>query len=529
LKTEADNATDFAELLKRYAPVRLQVERSELQPGDELALTELTQAAQWTDEIYWKQRAGEEWLKRFRAQNSNSEAGDALSRLLKINFGPWDTFDNDAPFLAVPPRPPGGCFYPSDLSREEFEQYLTTHPEQRQSLLSHTTLVRRHGALLEATPYEVAYREELENIAAHLERASAGITSHAFRDFLIARAKGLMTGELYQSERLWMAASSSPIDIAIGPYEVYDDGLLGVKASYEATVMVRHRMTEELAHFESMTPELERRLPGSVEPVESRRRFELGVYDVVFTAGMTNMGGKAIAATLPNDETIRSEVGARLLLFRNVIAAKFTPILKPIGERILRTDHFQLVREDVFLYHTLLHEMAHALSTCYVRRPHRGNPITINEALRERYSAIEECRADLLGMVFLNLLADRGLLPPAIKAAALVTFVVNNVRSLRFGAGDDYSRGAAVVLSTLFRGGSIRAERDGRLSIEPQKAEADIKSLAATLQGIATEGDYAGAGKLIEDLGSIPIEIDRMRGALAEIPIDLEFLQADPT
>jgi hypothetical protein len=527
LGIEFADKSKVSELLSRYAPVRLDLRTAHLGVGDRLALRELIGAARWIDRIFWKQRAGDEWLTRFLSWDVASRFDGELKRLIKLNFGPWDVFDNDRPFLGVEPRPPGGNLYPKDLSRDEIQQYLSLHPEQRQSLLSHTTLVRREGDVLKAVPYEQHYHEELSRVALGLQGAASSATSPLFRDFLQARAKGLLSGSLRPSERLWIAATEGPIDIAIGPYEIYDDGLLGVKASYEATVMVRHPMTERLALFESIAPELERRLPGSVEPTETRRRFAIGVYDVAYAAGMTNMGGKAIAATLPNDETIRSEVGARLILFRNVISAKVGPILKPLAARVLPSDQLALVREDAFLYHALLHEMAHALSTCFVKRDREGATMSINEALGERYATIEECRADLLSMVFLGLLANRGYLPTEVKAAAAITFVVNSMRTIRFGIGNDYSRGAAIVLSYFLHEGSVRVEREGNLRVDPDGVERNVEQLAAVFQEIATDGNYKAAGELIKNFGSIPPEIDRLRPRLTDVAVDLEFIFDD--
>jgi hypothetical protein len=527
LQIDFPNPSLIRNLLSRYVSVRLNVAVEHLAEGDLLALRKLIEAASGIDRIYWKQRSEEGWLLTNSGVHSRTEDARELERLLKINFGPWDNFDDDRPFWGKQQRPPGGNFYPPDLTREEFGQYLAQHPEQRRSLLSHTTLVRRQGDRLIAILYQEAYKEELLHIAKGLEQAGELVTHPRFRAFLQARARDLVTGSLRESETLWIDVSDSPIDIAIGPYEVYDDALLGVKTSYEATVMVRHPMTERLRQFEAVAPELERRLPGAVASAETRRRFMIGVYDVAFTAGMTNMGGKAIAATLPNDESVRTEVGARLLLFRNVISAKFDPILKPLGARVLRKDQLDLVREDAFLYHTLLHEMAHALSTCFVRRGDKQSNESINEALRERYAMIEECRADLLGMVFLNLLASRGFLPREINAAASVTFIVNSVRALRFGAGDDYSRGAAIILSHLFRKGALKTEYDGELSVDVQGVQRGVEELAATVQDIATRGDYEAAGHLIGGLGSIPHEIDRLRPRFADVPIDLEFVFDD--
>jgi hypothetical protein len=374
-----------------------------------------------------------------------------------------------------------------------------------------------------AEPYHQAYKHELSHVAEALEQASQHATHDGFKKFLRARADGLLRGSLQESEMLWIDVSDSPIDIAIGPYEVYDDGVRGVKASYEATVLVRHRMTESLAEFHKVAPELERGLPGAVASAQSLRKFRIGVYDVAYAAGMTNMGGKAIAATLPNDEEVRSKVGARLLLFRNVISAKFAPILHRLGEQILAPDQLDLLREDAFLYHTLLHEMAHATSECFVREGNRITARSINEALKERYSTIEECRADLIGFVFLDLLARQNFLSPKLGDAAAVTFVVNHVRSLRFGTGNDYGRGAAIILSHLKDRGSLKADNSGRLAVDVQGIQEGVADLAAAVQDIAVRGDYPTAGRLI-DHGVLPAEIETLLPRLKDIPVDLEFI-----
>jgi hypothetical protein len=507
--------------------VRLDVAAAHLVDRDSLALRKLIECASWIDRIYWKQRSEGGWrLKQMVADSADADSRE-LERLIDLNFGPWDSFDNDRPFWGDCPRPPGGNLYPADLTRAELDRYVARHSEQRQALLSHTTLVRRDGDRLAAIPYEEAYKEELAHVAQGLIEASDLVTHAGFAAFLRARAHDLVAGSYRESDTRWIDVADSPIDIAIGPYEVYDDTLLGRKTSYEATVMVRHPMTELLARFEAVASDLEPRLPGAVAPPRSRRRVVIGVYDVAYTAGMTNMGGKAVAATLPNDERVRTEVGARLLLFRNVISAKFTPILKPLGQRLLHPDQVGLVREDAFLTHTLLHEMAHALATCFVSDGAAATGQTTNEALRERYSTIEECRADLMGLVFLDLLTRRGLFPSTMTDAAAVTFVVGGVRTLRFGASDDYSRGGAIILSHLLRKGAVKADTDGRLVVDVDGVQRGVGELAETVQHIATRGDYEAAGRLIDDLGALPTEVQRLLPDLADIPIDLEFVFDD--
>jgi hypothetical protein len=510
-------------LLSRYAPARLRVPLDHLADGDRRALGRLMDAASWIDRIYWTQRSDDGWSLKERLAGSCDPAARDLERLLSLNFGPWDEFDGGRPFWGDRARPPGGTLYPPDLTREELDGYLARHPAERRALLGPTTLIRRQGDRLVAIPYAEAYREELAHIAGALREAAELATHAPFRTFLHARADDLVSGSLRRSDALWIDAADSPIDVAIGPYEVYDDAFLGLKTSYEATILVRHPLTGRLRELRALAPELERKFPGAA-PAEPGRRVEIGVYDVVHVAGMTNVGGKAVAAMLPNDERVRAEVGARLLLFRNVIAAKFGPIMKALAARSLRADQLELVREEAFLDHTLLHEMAHALSSGLVRRGSEPAGITVNEALRERYSAIEECRAELLGLVFLLAITSR----PRDAEAAVVTFVANSIRTLRFGAADDYGRGAAVVLSHLLRCGGLEPGPDGRLGVALDEARRGIAELAEIVQDIATRGDYEAAGALLDDLGSVPAEIERLLPRFSDVPIDLELVVDRP-
>jgi hypothetical protein len=524
LALEKPDPARIASLLRQYAPVRLPMPSAHLAAADRAALAKLVEAGRWIDRIFWKQHspAGSRlvdvvfddaygWPREFR-------------RLLHLNFGPWNGFDGDRPFWGDEPRPRGGSLYPPRLTQAQLERYLAEHAAQREALLSRTTLIEEHAGRLRAIPYTQAYRRELSHIRRCLVAASETATHEGFRRYLRARAEGLYTGALQESETLWINhAQDCAIDVAIGPYEVYDDDLMGLKTAYESIVLVRHS-ARALEQLEAIAPEVERLMPGGMSSAHARRRVLVGMYDVVHAAGLANMGGKAVAATLPNDEDIRTRVGARLLIFRNVVAAKFEPIVKPLAARVLQRDQLGYVRESAFLEHTVLHEISHALSTCFVWRNGMPTQKAINEALGERYSTIDECRADLVGMVYLDLLTQRGAFTPEMHTAGAVTFVANLLRSLRFGIGDAYSEGSAITLSYLLRSGAVAAGVDERLSVDVERTHRAVRELAARVQAIATGGDYSAAGKLIDELAGVPPQAKRLLERVADIPIDLEFV-----
>jgi len=164
----------------------------------------------------------------------------------------------------------------------------------------------------------------------------------------------------------------------------------------------------------------------------------------------------------------------------------------------------------------MLHEMVHALGGGMVSADGPQSAKRIDEALGERLSTIEECRADLLGLLFLELLSNRGLLPSDLIAAAAVTFVITSVQTLRFGAGDDYARGAAITLTDLI-------DRGGGLSVEVEGVLRGVRALAETVQDIATSGNYRAAGKLIDDCASVPPEIKPLMPRFEGMPSTWSF------
>jgi hypothetical protein len=506
-------------LLDQYAPTRLEASLDDLPAGDREALHALAEAARAIDRIYWNQRSEDGWkIRQSLRDRMRSRDADPLLTLVDLGFGPWDAFDSDRPFWGAAERPPGGAIYPRDLTRDELLSYIERHPDQRAALLAQTTLIRRRGADLVAVRYEEAYADDLAAVADAMRRAGRRVSDATFASFLEARASGLTSGDLAPSETSWVGLDSE-LDIAIGAYEVYDDAILGVKASYEAIVMRRHQLTDRLVRFEALADELGRQLPGAVAAPDARPRVSIGVYDVVYAGGRANMGAKAIAAMLPADAEVRRRAGSRLLLFRNVIAAKYEPILVAIARRVLRDRDADRVTEDAFLAHTLLHELAHALPAGGDEPSAAGT----NHALRERYSTIEECRADLVGLVFCDLLVQRNELSSSVADAAAATFVAGLLRTLRFGADNDYGRAAAIVLSTLHREGAVTLEAGDRLAVDNRGVYETVRELAERVQAIAVAGDYGGAGELIETRGSLPDELASPLSHLEGIPIDVAF------
>ncbi len=95
-----------------------------------------------------------------------------LRTYLRINASRFDLIDENKPFVGTDPMPPGRGFYPAGLTREQVEQYVKEHPEQKAAIYDQFTIVRRKDGKLEAVPYHIFYRSFLEPAAKALREAA---------------------------------------------------------------------------------------------------------------------------------------------------------------------------------------------------------------------------------------------------------------------------------------------------------------------------------------------------------------------
>ena len=503
--------------LAKYATVRLTTDLSRVSPEDRRVLGHFINAAERINDIYWQQAYGD-------PKPLLDGIGDPdLKRLVQINFGPWDRIDGNAPFIAgVGPKPPGAQFYPADMTKEEFEAF---QDPQKTGLYS---LVRRDDAgKLKLVPYSQAYAAELKPIAAEL-RSAAAITGDAkLRQYLEKRASALETDDYQPSDFAWMAMKQNQVDLVIGPIETYEDQLYGYRAAFEAYVLVKDmQWSERLARFTKFLPEMQRGLPVPAqykkEPAGSDS--DLNAYDVVYVAGDSNAGSKTIAINLPNDEEVGLKAGTRRLQLKNAIQAKFEATLVPIANELIAKDQLPNVNPDAFFANVMFHEVAHGLG---IKNTLDGKG-TVRAALKESYGALEECKADILGLYLVTKLLEKKELKDTTLLDHYVTFVAGIVRSVRWGTTNAHSRANMIEFNYFEdRGAFTRDAATGTYRIDIEKMSKAVTSLAARIIQLQGDGDYAAAAKLLAEEGTVraALQQDLDRLTTRNIPVDVVFEQ----
>ncbi len=500
-----------------YAPVTLAADLSHLSDAQRNMIGILIEAAKIMDGLFWRQAYGDP-----DALLAELES-PAMREFARFNYGPWDRLDGNKPFVpGVGPKPPGARFYPSDMSKEEFEAW---DEPQKRGLYS---LVRRdEDGGLSLVPYSVAYAEELSRAATLLREAAGLAEDPEFANYLRLRASAFETDDYQPSDLAWMDMKNNPVDVVIGPIENYEDQLFNYRAAFEAFILIKDMAwSERLSRYANFLPELQRGLPvpEAYKTETPGTDSDLNAYDAVYYAGDCNAGSKTIAINLPNDEQVQLQKGTRRLQLKNTMRAKFDKILVPIAAELIAEDQLKHVTFEAFFANTMFHEVAHGLG---VKNTINGKG-TVRQALKEVYSAMEEGKADVLGLYMITSLRNKNEIDEGELMDNYVTFMAGIFRSIRFGATSAHGR-ANMVRFNFFRemGAFERDPENGRYRVNPQRLATAMDALSNLILTLQGDGDYAGAGKLLATSGVVgqQLHADLDRLDAAGIPVDIVFRQ----
>ncbi|HLE60721.1 MAG TPA: hypothetical protein VI700_04225 [Thermoanaerobaculaceae bacterium] len=515
-------APDVKARRTQFVQGTLDADTSSLSAPDLKALDRLVNAARIVDQIFLRQAwVGNPTFAPRVAALTGPDA-QAVKDYYRIMAGPWDRLKGFEPFLGTLPRPPGAGFYPEDMSKEEFERHLAANPGEKGAFTSTTTVIRRDGVKLVAVPYSKEYRDLLKEAASELRAAASATKNESLKKFLKLRADAFLSDDYYASDLAWMELDS-PIEVVIGPYETYEDGLFGYKAAFEAFVCVgQPKDSEQLAKYKQELPFLENRLPipdqfknttrGTASPIR--------VADEVITGGDARRGVQTLAFNLPNDERVREAKGSKNVLLKNMMRVKYDGILAAIAARTLPKDEPSRLTFDSYFHHILFHELSHGLGPGRIKVDGRETEARLE--LKELYPAIEEAKADVLGVYCLAVLTNKGVVPVSVVESLPWTYVAGLVRAARFGTTEAHGLGVVIQTNYLLEKGAIAVAWDGRFRPILEKFAGGIKELARELLMIEAQGSYTGAQELVKKYGKVPAPMAKLLGSLGDIPVDVD-------
>lgn len=513
--TEKAVGENYEALANQYAKVTLTTDISHLTKNEVKMLDLLFQAGQIMDNIYWTENFNgdkEEFLNGIQDPNARKYA--------EINYGPWDQLDNRRVFIpGYGPKPEGAGFYPTDMTKEEFDAW--ENPDKT----SQYTLVRRDAdGKLQSVWYHEAYEKQINEAANLLMEASELAADKEFAKYLKLRATALLTDDYYESDMAWMDVRNNNVDFVVGPIENYTDGLFGYKAAHESFILIKDQeWTKQLTRYVSLLPVLQTKLPVEQKYKQEKpgSDADLAAYDVIFYGGDCNMASKTIAINLPNDERVQLQKGTRKLQLKNAMQAKFDKIVVPISEVLVAPEARKNVKFDAFFANVMFHEVAHGLGIKHVL----NDTLTVRQALKEQYSAIEEAKADILGLFLVTKLNEMGEYTNTTMEENYTTFMAGIFRSVRFGAASAHGKANMIEFNYLAKEGAFTRDENGFYNIDFPKMKLAVEKLGGAILVAQGNGDYEKVKEWIATDGVIKPELQKDLDKLAGygIPKDIWY------
>lgn len=514
------NTTSMTDTIKRakYETVRLDADISGLSDNQKEMISQLIVAAKAMDQAFWKEAYGSE-KKLIESLENDKE----LQSYARINYGPWDRLNGNEPFVdGYGAKPLGANFYPVDMTVDEFNNWDEPNKKDQYSLVRRDST----GKLI-LVPYHEAFDVEHETASEAMTIASKLASNQSFKKYLMLRAAALRNDDYQPSDFAWMDVKNNDLDLVIGPIENYEDQLFGYRTAHEAYVLLKDRSwSERLQKYASQLPMLQKGLPvaAAYKAEEPGSDADLAAYDVLYYAGDCNAGSKTIAINLPNDEEVQLKKGSRRLQLKNAMRAKFDKILLPISEVLIDESQRGLITFDAFFNNTMFHEVAHGLG---IKNTINGKG-SVREALKAHYSALEEGKADILGLYMVNELIKKGELDADIKSH-MVTFMAGIFRSVRFGASSAHGVANMLRFNYFLEEGAFTKTEAGTFKVDFDKMEMAIASLSDKILKLQGDGDFEGTAKWVAEDGVIKADLQAQLDKLndAGIPVDVVFEQGE--
>ncbi|MBU1241821.1 peptidase [Myxococcota bacterium] len=539
-KSDVLSLEEVQAAIGRFHPVKLTYPQEELTEDLLPVVAKLIEAARAMDEIFLLQVSPENpaRLSELRAAVEKDATQKPLLDYFIMMYGPWDRLDHNKPFWGTARKPAGAGFYDAGITRQAFETHLSTLEaalavekdrirkntlrSELDGLKSLFTVVDRKDGAFVFTPYHEKYKEPLARAVAAMEEAAKLTQEPTLRRYLTLRAKALQDDRYQESDFAWLDLKG-PIEFLIGPYEVYEDGLMGYRAAYEAFVnLIDRDYSARLAELKSYRKDLDEALPYDAKFRSSRGKdLPIVVVNQLFTAGDTRAGVQTMAFNLPNDEEVRRKKGFKLVLFKNIAQAKFEAVLMPIAKTVINPAQIEHVTFDAFFTHTLYHEITHGLGPAFLKVDRKE--VEVRTQLKEYYAANEEAKADVGGLVGLEAMANvKKKVSEAALKAGYVTFVASIFRSIRFGSGEAHGKANLMAFNYLVEQKAVVVDPATlTVTVAFDRMPQACRDFVAEILKIQIAGDPEAAAAFEKKYAELPQSVKKITAKLDSVPVDI--------
>lgn len=419
---------------------------------------------------------------------------------------------------------PGKGVYPEDLSKEEFHLILTNmikngKTQDVKNILTQRAVVVREGNELKGIDYIDYFKEDFSNIAQELEKASEVSTNEEFNKYLKLQAKALKTADPMldaYADKQWATLQDTPLEFTI-TRENYEDELTGtIFENKDLTKLLKDNNispipkdflggragivnkegTKTLLKIKDFLPVIAKNMPYNNEyeqniSSEQDTKQTMVDVDMVYASGDCGAyrGGITLAENLPNSDKLSLTIGGGL---RNVYHRQIRFIsdkekLQKMLDEILDKSQHKYYLDEADHWFTIGHENLHSLG------PKKGN-----EKLGKYLNIIEENKADMGSLAFVDLLTELGMYTQEQRLQIIVTFVTDNFLKSKPALSQAHRVRTVMQNKYMFDNGGYTLTNDNKVFVNIDKVVPTAKKMLKEIVRIQIDGNIEAAQKYVE-------------------------------
>jgi hypothetical protein len=426
-----------------------------------------------------------------------------LIKKYRLNYGPWERFNNNKPFIAgVGQRPLGLNFYPENITRLEFYEFSDTCKYN-----PYTFIRRNKNGKLYCVPYHIELKKYVKKISQLLKESAKYAKNIQFAKYLKQRANDILVDNYSKSDSIWLQLKHNTIDFIVGPIYVSEDRFMNIKAEHQAVILIKDTIwTKKLQKYQKWLKFLQKAIP-----VEAKYRAEdpkinstIVVANAVYFGGSASTSAPLISEIFPVITYHKHLDGVKNLQFENIINYKFNEILKPISNLILVDYQNRLVSQNAFFENNFLYEMANGLGI----RNTINNKGSVHRALKNYYTISNYIKNYTLSLFLADKLFEIGEIKTDLKEN-YYTFVVNLVRLIRFGNLNDYAIANLVIFNYLSDNEAIIFDNK-KLKINFTAMREVIKKLTSKIITMQGDGNYEAMKTFVNKYDKISSNLEQI-------------------
>ena len=421
---------------------------------------------------------------------------------------------------------PGIGVYPEDLTKEEFHKIIIKminekKIEEVKKILNQRSIVVRDGEYLKSIDYVDYFKDEFTLIADELEKAAKVSTNKDFNEYLELQAKALRTADPMldaYADKKWAELQDTPLELTL-TRENYEDELTGTFTENEELKkllkenninpipkdclglrigIINKKGTDNLVSIKKYLPLLAKNMPYNNEyeqnisqDKDKENKQTMVDVDLVMLAGNCGQyrSGITVAENLPNDDKLSLTIGGgrRNVYHRQIRFISDKSKLQELLDEILDKEQHQYYDREAAHLFVIGHENTHSLG-----------PKKPNDKLGKYSHIIEENKADMGGLGFLDLLTKEGYYTEETKKQIIVTTVVDYFLKVKPTLSQAHRVRTVMQNYYLFKRGAYEV-KDGKIHVNIDKVVPAALEMLAEIVRVQIDDDITKAEKYVMD------------------------------